>query len=118
MDFISSDVFEKSVALNKEADKVFPWTHLDIGKIFKVQSIETFNSSKFDKPCHIVSLIDSGGEKVNVWSNDKLAKKLLQKNPKDIPYISSLGQTDIGGGKRKNSFDLHFEKSTFDYPII
>ena len=117
MDFISSEVFEKSVALNKESDEIFPWSHLEIGKIFKVQSFETFNSSKFGKPCHIVSLIDSGGEKVKVWANDKLAKKLPKKDPKEIPYISSLGQTDIGGGKRKNSFDLHFEKSTFDYPI-
>ena len=117
MDFISSDVFEKSVALNKEADQIFPWTHLDIGKIFKVQSIETFNSSKFGKPCHILSLIDSGGEKVSVWGNDKLAKKLLKKDPKEIPYISSLGQIDIGGGKRMNSFDLHFEKSNLDYQI-
>ena len=117
MDFISSDVFEKAVALNKEPSEVFPWTHLDIGKIFKVRSLETYHNAEYGRPAHILSLIDSDGEKVNVWSNDKLAKKLLQKNPKDIPYISSLGQTDIGGGKRKNSFDLHFEKSNLDYPI-
>ena len=117
MDFISSDVFKKAVALNKDPSEVFPWTYLDIGKIFKVQSLETYHNAKYDRPSHILSLIDSDGEKVNVWSNDKLAKKLLRKNPKDIPYISSLGQTDIGGGRRKNSFDLHFEKSTFDYPI-
>ena len=117
MDFISSDDFKKAVALNKDPSEVFPWTHLDIGKIFKVRNLDTYPKEGYDRPAHILSLIDSDGEKVNVWSNDKLAKKLLQKNPKDIPYISSLGQTDIGGGKRKNSFDLHFEKSTFDYPI-
>ena len=117
MDFISSDVFEKSVALNKDPSKIFPWTHLDIGKIFKVQSLETYHSTKYDKPCHILSLIDSGGEKVNVWANDRLTKKLLKKDPKDIPYVSSLGQTLIGGNKRMNAFDLHFEKSNSDYPI-
>ena len=117
MDFISSDVFEKSIALKKEADKVFSWTHLDIGKIFKVQNIETFDSTKFSKPCHILSLIDSAGEKINVWANDKLATKLSKKDPKEIPYISSLGLIDIGDNKRMNSFDLHFEKSNLDYQI-
>ena len=117
MDFISSDVFEKAVALNKEPSEIFPWSHLDIGKIFKVQSLETYHSAKDDKPAHILSLIDSDGEKVNVWSNDRLAKKLSQKAPKEIPYVSSLGQTDIGGGRRMNAFDLHFEKSNLDYPI-
>ena len=117
MDFISSDVFEKSAALNKNPSEIFSWTHLDIGKIFKVQSLETYHSTKYDKPSHILSLIDSGGKKVNVWSNDKLVKKLSQKDPKEIPYVSSFGQTEIGGGKRMNSFDLHFEKSNLDYPI-
>ena len=117
MDFVSSEVFEKSSALNKGPSETFPWSHLEIGKIYKVQSLETYHSLKYDKPCHILNLIDSDGEKVNVWSNDKLAKKLSQKAPKEIPYISSQGQTDIGGGRRMNAFDLHFEKSNLDYPI-
>ena len=117
MDFVSSDVFEKSAALNKDPIETFPWSHLDIGKIFKVQSLETYHSTKYDKPSHILSLFDSGGEKVNVWANDKLAKKLSKKDPKEIPYISSLGQIDIGDNKHMNSFDLHFEKSDRDYQV-
>ena len=79
MDFISPDAIEKSVALNMDASKSYPWTHLEIGKIFKVQYVETFNSTKFNRPCHILSLIDSGGEKINVWANDKLVKKTIKK---------------------------------------
>ena len=116
MDFISSDDFKKAVALNKDPSEVFPWSHLDIGKFFKVRNLDTYRKED-DRSSHILSLIDSDGEKVRVWSNDKLAKKLSQKDPKDIPYISSRGQTDIGDGRRKNEFDLHFEKTTFDYPI-
>ena len=117
MDFISSDDFKKAVALNKDPSEVFPWTHLDIGKIFKVRNLDTYPKEGYDRPAHILSLIDSDGKKVNVWSNDKLAKKLSQKDPEDIPYISSHGQTDLGDGKCMNQFDLHFEKTTFDYPI-
>ena len=117
MDIISSDVFEQAVALNKEPSEIFPWSHLDIGKIFKVQSLETYHNAKYDRPSHILSLIDSDGEKVNVWANDRLAKKLLKKDPKDIPYVSSLGQAVIGCNRRMNAFDVHFEKSNSDYPI-
>ena len=117
MDFISSYDFKKAVALNKDPSEVFPWTHLDIGKIFKVRNLETYHNAEYDRPAHILSLIDSDGEKVNVWANDRLTKKLLKKDPKDIPYVSSLGQTVIGGNRRMNAFDLHFEKSNSDYPI-
>ena len=117
MDFVSSDVFEKSAALNKDPIETFPWNHLEVGKIFKVQCLETFHSARFGKPCHILTLIDSDGEKVNVWANDRLAKKLLKKDPKDIPYVLSLGQAVIGCNRRMNAFDVHFEKSNSDYPI-
>ena len=117
MDFVSSDVFEKSIALNKDPIETYPWNHLEVGKIFKVQCLETYHSARFNRPCHILTLIDSDGEKVNVWANERLTKKLLKKDPKDIPYVSSLGQTEIGGSRRMNAFDLHFEKSNSDYPI-
>ena len=117
MDFVSSDVFEKSIALNKDPIETYPWSHLEVGKIFKVLNLETYHSVRFDKPCHIVTLIDIDGEKLNVWANERLSKKLLQKDPKDIPYVSSLGEAEIGGGRRMNAFDLHFEKSKSDYPI-
>ena len=117
MDFVSSDVFEKSAALNKDPIETFPWNHLEVGKIFKVLNLETYHSAKFNRPCHNLTLIDSDGKKVNVWANERLAKKLLKKDPKDIPYVSSLGQTEIGGGRLMNAFDLHFEKSNSDYPI-
>ena len=117
MDFVSSDVFEKSVALNRDPSEIFPWGHLDVGKIFKVRNLDTYPKEGYDRPAHILSLIDSDGEKVNVWANERLTKKLLKKDPKDIPYVSSLGQTEIGGGRRMNAFDLHFEKSNSDYPL-
>ena len=64
MDFVSSDVFEKSAALNKDPIDTYPWNHLDVGKIFKVQYLETYHSTRFGKPCHVLTLIDSDGEKV------------------------------------------------------
>ena len=74
MDFVSSDVFEKSVALNKDPIKTFPWNHLEVGTNFKVQCLETYHSARFNRPCHILTLIDSDGEKVNVWANERLTK--------------------------------------------
>ena len=82
MDFVSSDVFEKSVALNKDPIETYPWNPLEVGKIFKVRSLETYHSERFNRPCHILTLIDSDGEKVNVWANERLTKNCSKKIPK------------------------------------
>ena len=64
MDIISSDVFEQAVALNKEPTEVFPWTHLDIGKVFKVRSLAQLFHSFITRKSNISCPKDDSGDKM------------------------------------------------------
>ena len=117
MDFVSTDEFQTSISQQKEADKVFHWKELPQGKIFKVLKLETFHSSKYNKNCYVLTLCDIKQDSTKVWATEFLVEKLTQKSPKQIPYLTSLGQEPIKGGKKINAFDLYMKEGSENYEI-
>ena len=115
--FISPEKFKVESAIRKENDKVLKWVELEKGKIYRVQEVEVVYTSRFEKKCFIVRLIDQSDESVKVWIGQFLSRRLVNKNPNQIPFIASLGQ-EKNGKNISNLFDLCYTEGEDIYPIF
>ena len=105
MEFVDTGEFFCGAEKLKKEEKVLSWMELPIGKIYRVERYETLESSKFDRLCYIVHLIDITNSRVKVWGSKKLIRHLEQTLPKQVPYIASIGKQQLSGNREVKEFD-------------
>ena len=65
----------------------------------------------------MLTVANKRGDITKVWISRELASKLAQKEPKQIPFIISLGQEPRGVYK-VNIYELSFKISKTEYQIL
>ena len=113
--FISRDDFYNSKEEQVE-EKILSWRDFPTGEVYKVLSLK-FLISKFNKECRLLTVANKRGDITKVWISRELASKLAQKEPKQIPFIISLGQEPRGAYK-VNIYEISFKISKTEYQIL
>ena len=113
--FISTDDFY-SAKEDQTEEKILAWRDFPTGEVYKVLSLQ-FLVSKFKKECRLLTVTNKRGDLTKVWISKELASKLAQKEPKQIPFIISLGQEPRGAYK-VNLYEISFKISKTEYQIL
>ena len=113
--FISREDFYNSKEEQVE-EQILSWRDFPTGEVYKVLSLK-FLISKFNKECRLLTVANKRGDITKVWISRELASKLAQKEPKQIPFIISLGQEPRGAYK-VNIYEISFKISKTEYQIL
>ena len=113
--FISREDFYNSKEEQVE-EQILSWRDFPTGEVYKVLSLK-FLISRFNKECRLLTVANKRGDITKVWISRELASKLAQKEPKQIPFIISLGQEPRGVYK-VNIYELSFKFSKTEYQIL
>ena len=97
-------------------EQILSWRDFPQGEVYKVLSLN-FLVSKFNKECRLLTVANKKGDITKVWISRELASKLAQKEPKQIPFIISLGQEPRGAYK-VNIYEISFKISKTEYQIL
>ena len=113
--FISREDFYNSKEDQVE-EQILSWRDFPTGEVYKVLSLK-FLISKFNKECRLLTVANKCGDISKVWILRELASKLAQKEPKQIPFIISLGQEPRGAYK-VNIYEFSIKISKTEYQIL